>query len=292
MRFAGTEHPALVQRLAGGEAADAELNGGARGGAHLILTTPLPALVGPARGWNELFSGSDAWPAFLLLRGMVQSLVEQGRGTHNLMINDLPSIPLARSAEPETDSDTPGDDSEDRATAAGGGNDMLQDVPVQMFPPRGPAVPLRASGELVTIGNVDWPGTYWLRSPGGQTGFSINLLPGQTDLARIEPEQLDRWLGAENYDLVRDREELREAEGRGEPTRPLYSWILMIMAAALVLEQILANRFYASSRRPRSVAPPSVTDRSADRSSGELTAGTPRPRRDPDRPAAAGAPLA
>lgn len=248
MRYAGTDHPALVQRLASGEAAEPGISRGAGGGSHLILTTPLPALVGPARAWNELFSGSDAWPAFLLLRGMVQSLVEQGRGTHNLMISDLPSIPIARSAEPANNSDTP-DDSEARATAATGGSETLQDVPVQMFPPRGPAVPLRASGELVTIGNVDWPGTYWLRSPDGQTGFSINLLPGQTDLSRIDPEQLDRWLGAENYDLVRDREALREAEGRGEPTRPLYSWILMIMAAALVLEQILANRFYASSRR-------------------------------------------
>jgi|GEM_PF-1140818 len=297
MRYAGTEHPALIQRLASGEAADAELSRGAGGGTHLILTTPLPALVGPARAWNELFSGSDAWPAFLLLRGMVESLVEEGRGTHNLLISDLPSISIARPTEPAADFDAPEDDSEDRAAAATGGSDTLQDVPVQMFPPRGPAVPLRASGELVTIGNVDWPGTYWLRSPGGQTGFSINLLPGQTDLARVEPEQLDRWLGAENYDLVRDREELREAEGRGEPTRPLYSWILMIMAAALVLEQVVSNRFYASSRRPRSLFSPSIADRSADRNVADRSADrspenrsadqSPRSRLDQFRPTAA-----
>ncbi len=302
MRYAGTDHPALVQRRVSRESGDAALNRRTSGGAHLILTTPLPALVGAARAWNELFSGSDAWPAFLLLRGMVQSLVEQGRGTHNLMINDLPSIPIVGSSEPATDAHAPADGSEDRAVAAGGGSETLQDVPVQMFPPRGPAVPLRASGELVTIGNVDWPGTYWLRSPGGQTGFSINLLPGQTDLTRIEPQQLDDWLGAENYDLVRDRDELREAEGRGEPTRPLYSWILMIMAAALVLEQILANRFYASSRRSRSVASigaasigaadRSVADRSADRIPENISDRTPHPRFNQDRPTAAQAPLA
>ncbi len=273
MRYAGTDHPALIQRLPAVDAADAGAGEAAAAGAHLILTTPLPALVGPARAWNELFSGSDAWPAFLLLRGMVQSLVEQGRGTHTLLISDLPSIPITAS-QPTGDADAPAGDSGDggdgtAASQAGaaGGSETLQDVPVQMFPPRGPAVPLRASGNLVTIGNVDWPGTYWLRSPGSQTGFSINLLPGQTDLTRVDLEQLDLWLGAENYDLVRDREEIREAEGRGEPTRPLYSWILLIMAAALVLEQIIANRFYASSRRARSVAGRSVADRSvADRS--------------------------
>ena len=205
IRYAGTDHPALV----------------ARGDSQLILTTPLPALAGPARGWNELFTGADAWPAFLLIRQMVQSLIDQQRGAQNLSIRDLPSIVV----------------------------EAEQDAPLQMFPPRGPVVPLRASSDRVSIGNVDWPGTYWLRGEGVATGFSVNLDADQTVLRRLDPDRLAGWLGPDHYDLVRNRDEIRQAEGRGEPTRPLYDWLLLILIAAWTCEHLLANRFYRTQRR-------------------------------------------
>lgn len=217
MRYAGGEHPALV----------------ARGGNHLIMTTPLPALVAPSRSWNELFAGSDAWPAFLLIRELVRALVDTDRGARNVTITDLPTIRL-----------------DDSAAEEGG-----QEFTLQMFPPRGPAVPLRASDTLITVGGLEWPGTYWLRGTGVTTGFSANLLAGQTALARLDPQLLDDWIGAERFDLVRDRQGLRQAEGRGDPTRPLYGWLLLVMVAAFSIEQLLANRFYRSGRR--SVALPS-----------------------------------
>jgi hypothetical protein len=275
MRYSGTDHAALIHRrgrfnTASDPLGDTGSRGQAAGsqqqpapGSHLILTTPLPALAGPARLWNELFSGSDAWPAFLLLRQMVQSLVNQDRGTHNLLITDLPSIPIGAATQPtaaahgkgaqqasatgQPDSNAPQGD--DRPEPSARPRDVVEAIPVQMFPPSGPAIPLRASGDFVTIGNVDQPGTYWLRGDELRTGFSVNLLPDQTDLTRIDSEQFAQWLGPDSYDLVRDRQEIRQSEGRGEPTRPLYSWLLVIVAAALLLEQILANRFYASSRR-------------------------------------------
>jgi len=224
IRYAGTDHPALIDRRS-------DTNGGHNGssGAHLILTTPLPALAGPARLWNDLFSGTDAWPAFLLVREMVQSLIDAEKGTHNVFIGDLPTIPLLD------------------LTVAG-------DVPMQMFPPVGPAVPLRTSGSVATVGNVEHPGTYWLRAAGQTTGFSVNLPDGITSLQRIDPALLETWLGTEQYDLAHNRDELRQAQGRGEPTRPLYGWILLLMASAFVLEQILSNRFYRSARVARAAS--------------------------------------
>jgi len=240
MRYAGTDHPALVDRRIDRNAADP--NGPDNGGIHLILTTPLPALAGQSRGWNDLFAGTDAWPAFLLVREMMQSLIDAQRGTHNLLITDLPSIPvvdLGRGKALATQGDSPAD-SADRS--------RIVDQSFQMFPPAGPPVPLRTSGPIATIGNVESPGTYWLRGAGTTTGFSVNLLSNQTDLTRIDPAKLQDWLGPEQYDLVRNRDELRDAEGRGAPTRPLYGWILLLMAGAFVLEQVLSNRFYRSGR--------------------------------------------
>ncbi len=68
--YAGSDHPALLERTS--EVRDGE-TAIARGGTHLILTTPMPALANATRGWNQLFAGVDAWPAFLLLRDMVDS---------------------------------------------------------------------------------------------------------------------------------------------------------------------------------------------------------------------------
>lgn len=243
MRYAGTDHPALIERRGGTGSGVGE-----EGGTHLILTTPMPALVDPARGWNELFSGTDAWPAFLLVREMVQSSIDRDKGTHNVLINDLPSIPIDDGGSASRAAVKPGDGPDDSSLVAGTRSLSGVDVPVQMFPPEGPPVPLRASGGVATIGGVERPGTYWLRGEGQTTGFSVNLLPGQTELARIDAGVLDDLIGAGHYDLVRNRDEVRQAEGRGEPTRPLYGWALLLMAGAFVLEQILANRFYRSSR--------------------------------------------
>lgn len=240
IRYAGTDHAALIDRR--GNPPTLDPNVPENRGMHYILTTPLPALVGQARTWNELFAGTDAWPAFLLVREMMQSLIDAERGAHNLLITDLPSIPVSEVSRPTSPTTLP------ESAVDNAGRPRSFDQSFQMFPPTGPPVPLRTSGPIATIGNVETPGTYWLRGAGPTTGFSINLLPNQTDLTRIDPTRLEQWFGAQQYDLVRNRDELRQAEGRGAPTRPLYGWILLLMAGAFVLEQILSNRFYRSSR--------------------------------------------
>lgn len=235
IRYAGTEHPALLQR----------------GRHHLILTTPLPALMEPARSWNELFAGTDAWPAFLLTREMIQSLVDQGRGARNLMITDVPSFRIDREGRASADQKSvdflagAANDSE----VSIGLNTATADMQVQMFPPRGPAVPLRVRDSLLTVGGVEWPGTYWIRGTGLATGFSINLQPAQTELTRVEPALLDSWLGPDLYHLIRDREALLQVQDQGEPTRSLYGWLLALVIAAFVIEQVIANRFYRRSGR-------------------------------------------
>ena len=88
MRYAGSTHAALLERSVSSQ----DLTG------HVIVTTtPLPDLADPKNDWNDLF-GSDAWPAFLLVRNIVERLTN--RGAENCMsvvgqpqIIQLPATP-------------------------------------------------------------------------------------------------------------------------------------------------------------------------------------------------------
>ncbi|MGV3486675.1 MAG: hypothetical protein ACO1RT_19815, partial [Planctomycetaceae bacterium] len=214
--YAGTEHPALIERPPGD----------AIGGTHLIMTTPMPALASTTRRWNQLFSGAEAWPAFLLIRDLVESLVHGDQGEHILHVGQSTRIQID-AAQPDRDTDNA------RAARA------------QLFPPAGPPTPLTAITGSVTLTQLDAPGTYWLKAPGATTGVSVNVSSEDTDLSRIDDAILEPWLGKDQYTLVRTYEGIRQAEGKGQPTRSLYPAILLLMLAAFVLEQLLSNRFYA-----------------------------------------------
>jgi len=213
-RFAGTNHPAILERTVDP-------------GIHLMLTTPLPALADSTRSWNRLFSGADAWPAFLLIRDMVDSLVHRDRGTHNFQIGESARIPIETSIKTDQ-------------------TEAEVSTRVQLFGPTGPPVPLVAEEQGVTLTQLGSPGTYWLRAIGNETGLSVNLDTDDTDLSRFDPAKLDELFGKDLYTLVRTREEIRQAEGRGQPTRALYATALLLMLIAFVAEQILSNRFYAT----------------------------------------------
>jgi hypothetical protein len=223
-RYAGTDHPALIERSV--HRGDDE-SGVSPGGSHLIFTTPMPALAKTTRPWNELFAGTEAWPAFLLIRDMIDSLAHRDSGTHNLLIGQSTQIPIV-SRSIESSEDTSG---------------ITRN---QLFPPTGPPIPVMAENGLVTLTQLDALGTYWVRSAGGTTGVSANLPPAEFMLDRIDPLVLDDWLGKDSFTIVRSTEEIRQAEGRGQPTRSLSPTLLLLLLGAFVLEQILSNRFYAS----------------------------------------------
>ena len=221
-RYAGTDHAAVIERMAAPGTSEPISNG-----VHMIVTTPLPALAETTRGWNRLFSGADAWPAFLLVRDIVDSLVNRDQGQHNLFVGESTRLSLR----------------DDSAEAAALQNEETR---VQMFPPRGAPIPLVTSGGMLTVSQVAEPGTYWLRSTNRSTGLSVNLASRELNLSRIDPILLDDWLGKDQYLVVRNRDEIRQATGKGQPTRSLYPAILMLLLGAFVLEQVIANRFYAT----------------------------------------------
>lgn len=220
-RYASTDHPALIDRRVGE-------------GRVLLMTTPLPALAPPAAEWNELFSAADAWPAFVLSRHLFDFLAGRDAGTLNVTIGQPVALPLPEGAGTETR--------------------------LQMFSPDAPPAPVGVAGQTVLPGIPTTAGNYWLRGEGAATGFSANLQPSATRLERVDPAVLSDILGKENFALVRDREAISQVEGHSGEGRPLYSQAMLLALAVFLLEQILGNRFYASSTRrnwgwmPRAVA--------------------------------------
>ena len=222
IRYAGTSHPALVERTF------VSIDDRGETGRSLVLSTPLPALSAPTRSWNDLF-GSDPWPAWLLCRQAIEYLA--GRGDNVLMplVGQSVSLPLGEAAA---------SDSRRR---------------VQLFPPgEASPVPLEigSNAERVTLGDIAHSGTYWLRGVASNAGFSANLRPEAIDLERIDLGELDSIFGPEGYNLARNREEIEFAENRASQRVSLHSPAILLALAAFVLEQILSNRFYRGRKKP------------------------------------------
>lgn len=211
MQYAGTDHLALAERNVGG-------------GRVVALTTPLPARVPPSREWNDLLAAGDAWPVFIL----VQQIFEDLSGGRASEMNVTVGQPVALSVSPEAASR------------------------YQLFTPDSPAVPVDAGEGVVVPGVPLVAGNYWLRGSGGQRyGYSADLPPSATRLARVDEDRLDTVLGAENYQVVRDRDDVQWAEGEASDSRPLYAGAMLVVAGLFLLEQILSNRFYPQGREPR-----------------------------------------
>jgi hypothetical protein len=219
VRFAGAGHPAVLERSV--PVADG------LPGITIITTTPLPDLADPNNDWNDLF-GSDAWPAFFLVRNMVQRLTRRGAEDWMTVVGQPKVIGLPAIA----------DDAEAAET-----------IRLQLFPPGQTApVPINVprGATQVVAGDVTRSGTYWLRGLGENIGFSVNLTSQATMTERVDRPVLDQWFGAENYDLVTNQDEIELAEIRSAQRVSLRSPLMLLALAVFLLEQILGNRFYRS----------------------------------------------
>ncbi|NND96939.1 MAG: hypothetical protein HKN47_06380 [Pirellulaceae bacterium] len=227
MRYAGTRHPALVERLVPNDTGVT--------GRWLMLTTPLPNLVNTSKKWNELF-GAEAWPAFILVRQIAETI--SGRGTNSLMT--VVGQPQIVAVEPiESD-------------------DITRRL--QIFSPgKAAPVPMNTASDSneIVVGDVTHSGTYWLRGADRGAGFSANVPQEQTKIDRIDTAELDQWFGADGYQVATTFDEIELAESRSSHSVSLRSPIMLLALMVFLLELILANRFYRSGR-PATSAPTAV----------------------------------
>jgi hypothetical protein len=227
IQYAGTEHAAVVERTFTNSENQSP-------GKLLLLTTPIPALAGATRRWNDLY-GTDPWPAWLLTRKSVEYLT--GRGTAERMAPvGQPQLVQVKS-EQQTLEATPDRVQLFRPDAA---------VPVPLN------VPLDA--EQIAINEVSRAGTYWIRGLAIADGFSANLTDDALNFDRIDRAALDAIFGSDQYGLATSREEIEFAESKAAQRVSLHSPAMLLALAIFLLEQILGNRFYRKPAKTLAVA--------------------------------------
>jgi hypothetical protein len=194
-------------------------------GTVLVMTTPISDPPRPADHplWNELATGDDAWPCFVLVHEMMRYLGGSGQTRLNLLAGETAVLPN----DPEEYPDR-----------------------YQLFTPLDQPQDVLARDGRVTIRFTDAPGAYRLR---GQKegplvrGFAVNLAGDTSDLTRLEPEKFDELLGKGRYKLARNQQQIDRAVGADRIGSEFYPLFVTLMAVVLGIEHVLANRFYRKS---------------------------------------------
>lgn len=102
------------------------------------------------------------------------------------------------------------------------------------------------AGRLM-VPRLEQPGFYWLR--GQLSGpvlrtLSANVPAADTQLDRLNDEQLDAALGEDNYRLATNRSEITSSIGQARFGRELFPMLMLVVAALFLAEQAMSNRFY------------------------------------------------
>jgi hypothetical protein len=185
------------------------------------MTTPITERERPAgrQAWNEL-AGPDDWPRFILVNELMRYLTQHDAGRYNY------------------------DTGEDAVLSNRTDKDPAR---YMLFTPGGSTQPVQARDDKLMISTTDTPGTYRLKGERDgpvARGFSVNLPASASRLERTTRAQLDTLLGAQRYQLAVDQEQLVREQGHQREGREFFPFLVALVAATLVLEQLLANRFY------------------------------------------------
>jgi hypothetical protein len=211
----GNQQPAMIEHVIGQ-------------GRVLVMTTPITEQSRPAGGrhpWNSLFVGRPL-PAWLLTRQIAHYLVQIESDTLNMETGQLAVLKNDLRIHPET---------------------------YTMFSPKldQSTTKITATGNQVRYKFTDMPGQYRMKGTlEGPVirGFSVNLRPADTDLTRIEPAELDGFLGEDNYQLATDRGQIQRQQGTSRKGQEFYPLLVIMLTVIFAVEYLMANRFYSIAR--------------------------------------------
>jgi hypothetical protein len=99
----------------------------------------------------------------------------------------------------------------------------------------------------LTLPQAVTPGAYVLGDPDGNqvAGFSINLPPGESELARVPAEQIEALFGPGAIMSIDLGTSFRDAlQGHWNQPLELFPWLMIVLLLALAVENFLANKFY------------------------------------------------
>jgi hypothetical protein len=191
-------------------------------GRTLVMTTPVSDPLQPAGRppWNELPTGDNAWPYFVLVNEMFAYLVDAGGERLNYLAGETASLPNSRDRYPQR---------------------------YQLFTPLDQPQDVSAAEDRVIVKFTEYPGAYRLKGFRGEPvvrGFAVNLPEAASDLRRIERDELDAVLGADRYQFARSTDEIVVGVGQARLGREFYPFLVPLVALLLAVEYVLANRFY------------------------------------------------
>ena len=99
--------------------------------------------------------------------------------------------------------------------------------------------------DLLVITSTDQVGNYRVEAAGGfQRGFSVNLAPRQTELARLPIEELKEIFGPFEFRVAESRQEIDRDISTGRVGRELFPPLMLLLAVVLAGEMLVSNRFY------------------------------------------------
>jgi hypothetical protein len=191
-------------------------------GRGLTMTTPVsdPLQLQGRQPWNELPTGSDAWPYLVLVNEMLAYLVDTAGIKLNYLVGETAVLPNNPDRHPER---------------------------YQLFTPLGPPQEAVAADGRIVVRYTEYSGAYRLKgNRGGPVvrGFCVNFPKSASRLERIGRERLNEVLGLERYHFARNRDEIVLGIGQARMGFEFYPWLICLVALVLAMEQLLANRFY------------------------------------------------
>jgi len=199
--------PALVERTVGE-------------GRVVAWTTPISD-VDRGKPWN-LLPQTDPWPLLILTNQMMLYLVGGADERLNYYAGQTATLTTGEAARYRSYV----------VTAPGG-----LTFPLAADPRR----------KELAITSTDEPGNYRVRAggtSGADYGFSVNLAPRQTELERLTRDELAERFGPVRFQLARNRGEIERNVSMARVGRELFPLLILLAAAALAVEHVLANRFY------------------------------------------------
>jgi hypothetical protein len=187
----------------------------------VIVTTPVSQEAGDPDAWNTLATGFEPWPFVMLANEMLLHAIDTA-DDRNVVAGSPAVLHLDRRDIAAAFVRTPSGD----------------DFPAAVDQKRG----------TITVTATQIPGNYVVRAGGDvggvAKGFSANLAAAATDYSRVPPEALAAVFG-EGHRIARTESELVRDVNLERIGAELFGWIILLAAAVMAADWIVANRFYA-----------------------------------------------
>jgi len=192
-------------------------------GSGRVLTMTTPVSDRPDQTpWNLLPVG-NSWPFVILANQMMSYLVGSGDRQLNYYAGQTAVVPLAPQRRRQSY----------LLTTPAGIKFRLSSDPKE---------------DVLVVSSADQPGNYRIRAGGRESGvdcgFSVNLAPEQTRLARLTNDELAEVFGPMEYRVAQNRNQIERDQQHGRVGQELFPLLIALVALMLGLEYFVANRFY------------------------------------------------